>query len=118
MLIWYRADLTQSITLIITGTFYIWSEIQKEMILTERNVPLCVTCIPSLESPYFNEDIFSTQEGEINHFQAQGHALVCGDLNARTGQEPDTLSTQGDNHLSGGKALPPPHAHLGTTATT
>ena len=43
---------------------------------------------PPLESPDFNEDSFSILEGEINHFQAQGHVLVCGNLNARTGQEP------------------------------
>ena len=42
--------------------------------------------IPPLESPYFNEDSFSILEGEIYHFQVQGHVLVCGDLNARTGQ--------------------------------
>ena len=60
---------------------------------------MCATFIPPIESPYFNEDSFSILEGEISHFQAQGHVIVCGDLNARTGQEPDTLSTQGDKHL-------------------
>ena len=88
MLIRYRGGLIQSITFIKTGTFYIWLEIQKEMISTEKNVLLCATYIPPLESPYFNEDSFSILEGEINHFQAQGHVLVCGDLNNRTGQEP------------------------------
>ena len=43
MLIWYRADLTHSIQFVKTGTFYIWVEIQKEMILTEKNVLLCAT---------------------------------------------------------------------------
>ena len=69
------------------------------MISTEKNVLLCATDIPPLESPYFNEDSFSILEGEINHFQAQGHVLICDDLNARTEQEPDTLSTQVDKHL-------------------
>jgi hypothetical protein len=52
-----------------------------------------------IESPYFNDDSFSILEGEINPFQAQGHVLVCGDSNARTGQQPDTLSTKRDKHL-------------------
>ena len=104
MLIWYRADLAHSIILIKTGTFYIWLEIQKEFLLTEKHVLLCATYISHPESPYFNEDSFSTLEGEINNFQAQGHVLVCGDLNART-----CLQVT---------AFPPPYAPLGTTMTT
>ena len=46
MLIWNRTDLTHSTKLIKTGTFYIWLEIQKEMISTEKNVLLCATYIP------------------------------------------------------------------------
>ena len=57
---------------------------------------MCANYIPPIESPNFNNDRFFILEGEINHFQAQGHVLVCGDLNVRTGQEHDTLSTQGD----------------------
>ena len=106
MLIWYRADLTDSIKLV--NFFYIWLEISKEMISTEKNGLMCATYIPPIGSPYFNDDSFSILEREINHFQVQGHVLVCGDLNARTGQEPDTLSTQGDKHLPGGDSIPYP----------
>ena len=67
---------------------------------------MCATYIPPIESPYFNDDSFSILDGENNHFQAKGHVLFCGDLNARTGQEPDTLSTQGDKHLPGGDSIP------------
>ena len=61
---------------------------------------------PPIESPYFNKDSFSILEGEINHFQVKGHLLECGELNTRTGQEPDTLSTQGDKHLPAGDSIP------------
>lgn len=37
---------------------------------------------------------------EISHFQAKGSVLVCGDLNERTGVDPDTISTQGDKYIS------------------
>jgi exonuclease III len=108
MLIWYRADLTHSIKFVKTGTFYIWLEMNKEIISTETNGLMCATYIPPLESPYFNEDSFSILEGEINNFQARGHVLVCGNLNTRTGQEPDSLSTQGDKHLPGGDSIHSP----------
>ena len=102
MLIWYRADLTHCIKLVKTETFYIWLEMNKEIISTEKNY------IPPIESPYFNKDSFSILEGEINHYQAQGHVLVYSELNARTGQEPDTLSSQWDKHLPGGDIIPSP----------
>ena len=66
----------------------------------EKWPPVC-----SLESPYFNEDNFSIL---LHHFQAQGSVLVCGNLIARTGQEPDTLSTQEDKHLPGGDSITTP----------
>ena len=88
------------------------------MIATEKNVLMCATYIPPIESPYFNDDSFSILEGEINNFQAQGHVLVCGDRNARTGQESDTLSTQGDNTYLEVTTFPPPYAPLETTTTT
>jgi hypothetical protein len=39
------------------------------------------------------------------------HVPVCGDLNARTGQEPDTLSTQGDKHSPGSDSIPSQICH-------
>ena len=85
MLIWYRADLTHSIKLVKTGTFYIWLDIYKEIITAENNGIICTNYIPPIESPYFNDNSFSILKGEIKHFQSQEHVLVCGDLNARTG---------------------------------
>lgn len=108
MLIWYKSELTHSIKLIKTGAFYIWLEINKELTSTEKNTLLLATYIPPIESPYFKEDMFSILEEEINQFQSRGHIVVCGDLNARTGQEPDTLSTQGDKHLPGGGNISSP----------
>jgi hypothetical protein len=63
MLIWSRADLTYSIKLVKTGTFYIWLEINKEMISTKKNILMCSTYIHPIESPYFNDDSFSILEG-------------------------------------------------------
>ena len=105
MLLWYLSELIHSIELIKTGEFFIWLKINKETILTDKNVFLCATCIPPSESPYFNEESFSILEGEISHFQAQGNVLVCGDLNARTAEEQDTINSHGDKHLPGSNNL-------------
>ncbi len=44
--------------------------------------------------------MFSTLEEETNHFQAQGNVLICGDLNARTGLQPDFTDTQGSKYIN------------------
>ena len=43
--------------------------------------------------------MFSSLEDDISYFQASGHIIVCGDVNARTRQAPDILGTHGDKHL-------------------
>ena len=89
ILIWYKSELTNSVKLIKTGQFYIWLEMDKGLTASEENILLCATYIPPLESPYYNKESFSILEEEINPFQAHGHILICGDLNARTGQRPE-----------------------------
>ena len=116
MLIWYKAELTNSIKLVKTGVSSIWLQINKELTKTEKDVFLGAPYIPPLEFPYFKEDMFSALEEEISYFQARGHIVVCGDLNARTGREQDTLNTQGNKHLPGGENIssppcPPRHNH-------
>ena len=49
MLTCYRADLTHSIKLVKTGTFYIWLKMNKEMISTEKRFLMCATYSTSLE---------------------------------------------------------------------
>ena len=108
MLIWYRSNIAHAINVAKTGQFYTWLEINKTVTATEKNIFLCATYIPPAESPYFNEDSFSILEEDINDFQSQGSVLLCGDLNARTGEELDTLNSQGDKHLPGGDVLHTP----------
>ena len=45
--------------------------------------------------------IFSHLETEINYFQSEGHVMICGDLNSRTGERPDFVSSQGDHFITG-----------------
>ena len=108
MLIWFKTELTHAIKQIKIGPFYIWLEINKSLTSTEKNVFLCATYIPPIDSPYFKDDMFSTLEEDITYFQASGQIIVCGDLNARTGQVADTLNPQGDKHLPGIGYIPSP----------
>lgn len=100
MLIWYRAHLIDSITAIQIGKFNIWLKIQKDIVSTERPIFLCAIYLPPAESPYYSEETFSILQDEISHFQTKGNVLMCGDLNARTGNEPDFVNTQGDKYIT------------------
>ena len=112
MLIWYKANLTNSIQLIQKGEFSIWLKINKEAVSTDKDVFMCAAYIPPSESPYHNESSFSILEDEISRYQSQGNVLICGDLNVRTGTEPDLIHTKGDKHISGQINIPPPsHLH-------
>ena len=112
MLIWYKANLTHSIELIKKGNFSIWFKIKKEAVSTDKDLFLCTAYIPPSESPYYNENTFTILEDEINYYQTQGNVLICGDLNARTGTEPDLINTHGDKHIPGQINIPPPpHQH-------
>ncbi len=99
MLIWYRTEPIDSIKTIQIGKSYIWLKIQKDIVSTDRHIFLCATYLPPAESPYYNEDTFYILQDEICHFQTKGNVLICGDLNARTGNEPDFVNTQGDKLL-------------------
>lgn len=100
MLIWYRTELMDSIKSIKIGKSYIWLKIQKDIVSTDRHIFLCATYLPPAESPYYNEETFSVLQDEICHFQTKGNVLICGDLNARTGNEPDFVNTQGDKYIT------------------
>lgn len=112
MLIWYKTNLTHSIELIKKGDFSIWFKIKKEVVSTGKDLFMCTAYIPPSESPYYNQNTFSILEDEISFYQTQGNVLICGDLNARTGTEPDLINAQGDKHIPGQINTPPPsHRH-------
>lgn len=48
---------------------------------------------------FFYKKDTSNIKSEINPFQAQGNVLICGDLNARTCEEPDFTNTPGNNYI-------------------
>ena len=66
MIIWYRLELTHSNEIIKKVESYFWQKINKEVICADQHDDLCAFYIPPSESPYYNEDVFSTLEGEIH----------------------------------------------------
>lgn len=108
MIIWYKSELIHSLEIIKKAESYIWLKINKKMLCVEQHVYMCEVYIPPSESPYYNPDVFSILEEDINHYKSMGNILICGDLNARTGERADTLNTQGDKHLPGGIYSPLP----------
>ncbi len=99
-IIWYKSKFHNHINTVKQGKYYTWLKIHKELLSSRKDIFLCAIYIPPSESPYYSEDMFSTLEEETNHFQAQGNVLICGDLNARTGLQPDFTDTQGSKYIN------------------
>ncbi len=100
-IIWYKIEIAKYIQIIKKEETHIWIKIDNQLNQTTKDIFLCALYIPPSESPYYNENIFETLHSEINHFQAQGSVLVCGDLNARTGSLPDYTTDSGNNYIFG-----------------
>ncbi len=99
-IIWYKSKLHNHINTVKQGKCYTWLKIHKELLSSRKYIFLCAIYIPPSESPYYSEDTLSTLEEETSHFQAQGNVLICGDLNARTGLQPDFTDTQGIKYIN------------------
>jgi len=97
-IIWYKFH--NHINTVKQGKYYTWLKIHKELLSSRKVIFLCAIYILPSESPYYSEDMFSTLEEETSHFQAQGNVLICGDLNARTGLQPDFTDTQGSKYIN------------------
>ena len=101
ILVWYKENLSSQITPEKQGKSHIWLKLDKSLGITDRDLYLCALYIPPVDSPYFDDNIFETLSSEITHFQAQGNVILFGDLNARTGIEPDVLDPKGNDHVFG-----------------
>ena len=105
ILVWYKAELKQFITVTKKDQSHIWIKLNKKIANWEKDIYLCAAYSAPHESPYHNEEFFNTLHTEICHFQAQGNVLLCGDFNARTGTEPDCIDPQGNDHVFGNTPL-------------
>ena len=99
ILVWYKGDLCHQISPVKQGKSHIWLRLAQTLGIADRELYLYAMYIHPVDSPYFEEYIFDTLHSEIADFQAQGNVLLTGDLNGRTGIEPDVMDPQGNNHV-------------------
>lgn len=100
-IIWHKLEIDKYIQLIKKEESHVWLKINNQLSQTTKDIFLCALYIPPSESPYYNENIFETLHSQINHFQALGSVLVCGDFNARTGSLHDYTTDNGNNYIFG-----------------
>ena len=62
-----------------------WSKLDKTFFNPDQDIFLCAIYIPPRESPYFNSDFFDGLQNDIAKYSSEGHILLTGDFNARTG---------------------------------
>ena len=99
LLIWYKGEHKDYISPVKQGTNYIWIKIHSNIVENNRDVYLCAIFIPASNSPYHAEEVFEEPQKEISFHQSLESILICGDLNARTGREPDFINYEGNNHI-------------------
>ena len=99
LLIWYKGEYKDYISPVKKGTNHIWIKIHSNILENNRDVYLCAIYVPPSNSPYFAEEVFEELQKEISFYQSLGSILICGDLNARTGREPDFINYEGNKHI-------------------
>ncbi|XP_022809214.1 uncharacterized protein LOC111346174 [Stylophora pistillata] len=101
-----RSSLTQGIKLFSIHKNLIWIRLNKMFFKTDQDIFLCGLYIPPQESPYFDQDIFNILETSISQFNHDGHTILAGDFNIRTGSSPDLIDPDQCSHIPGDISLP------------
>ena len=96
LLIWYKGEYNDYISPVKKGINYIWIKIHSNILENNRDVYLCAIYIPPSNSPYYAEEVF---EELLPSTKSLGSVLICRDLNARTGREPDFINYEGNKHI-------------------
>ena len=105
VIVWYKEDLSSHLKIIKKATTHIWLKLNQNIAKCDNDMYICAAYTPPLESPYYDENFFENLHKEIRHYQAQGNVLLVGDLNARTGCEPDIVDPAGNSHIFGQSSL-------------
>lgn len=90
----------------ISDSDVIWVRIQKDYVSMMNDLYVAFVYLPPLTSSYGkvnSKDIMSKLEKQIEYFSCKGKILICGDLNARVGNNIDLIQKEEDIHL------PTPH---------
>jgi exonuclease III len=75
----------------------IWVKMDSNFFGLEHDIYMCNTYIVPNDSDYFRQqdtDVMSILSDEIGMYSTKGQVLIMGDLNARTGENQETLHTE------------------------
>lgn len=85
-----------------TSTEYQWIKFDKKFFNFQKDLFLCLAYIPPSQSIYTNnmqQDLLDLLEKDISLYKTKGDIMICGDLNARTGNRQDFIVNDGTDHL-------------------
>lgn len=97
-----RQSLKQGLKVIKTTSDMIWVKLDREFWGTASDIFLCATYIPPRNSTYNIQqvvDIIDLLQNDIQEFSSKGDIIVCGDLNARTGNAMDFIQEDSDQYI-------------------
>ena len=87
-----------------TAEHFIWIRISKELTGYTSDTFCCCAYIPPVNSPYYEShpdiNLFDLLKDDISKFSKHGHIMVMGDLNARIGLKPETLTVDDFNPIT------------------
>ena len=95
----FSKQLKPKITLQKSSKYFIWCQIDKSILGTDKHLYLCGAYIPPENSRHFSLDLFEELENEIANFRSKGLVMLLGDLNARTSKLNDFNSPDGNRFL-------------------
>ena len=101
-MIFFKKHLTSKIVLQKTSKNFVWCQIDKSLVGTDKHLYLCGAYIPPENSHHYSNDLFEELENDISHFRSKGKIMLLGDLNARTGKSNDYITADGNHFLCSG----------------
>lgn len=81
---------------------YIWIKLKQTFFHTANDIYLCAAYIPPVESPYLArlpKPLMEEIEKDIKYYGDKGDIILCGDLNARTGNALDFINNDSSKYL-------------------
>jgi exonuclease III len=95
-----KNELWSNVPIIKDSKDYVWFKLNKSFFSLEKDLYVCAAYIPPEKSKYLKlrneQDILVQIADDIANYSEQGHVLLMGDLNGRTGVMKDYISDDSD----------------------
>ena len=98
-----RKSIKPGVHIVKDANDYIWLKLEKTFFGLERDLFICAAYIPPERSNYLRirgyPDILDQITSDIADFTKEGHVMLMGDLNARTANLQDHITTDSDKFI-------------------